>query len=392
MIIHVDMDAFYASVEQRDRPELRGKPVIVGGRAEDRGVVAAANYVVRGFGVYSAMPTSTALKLCPHAILVRPRIDHYAGISRQLGEIFHRYTPLVEPLALDEAFLDVSGSERLFGPPGTIARHIKKVIHDELALVASVGVAPNKFLAKLASDLDKPDGLVIVQQEEVEEFLEPLPVGRIWGVGKVTERVFQRLQIHTIGELRERSLEDLTSRFGKMGQQMWSLARGIDKRAVIPDRQAKTISNETTFAVDIEDRELLESWLMELAEQVARRLRAAGLRARTVQIKVRYDDFETVTRNTSVPEPMNSTREVWSLARKMLNGRLPDRPLRVRLLGVGVSNLDRSGETQGKLFEDGPDQDSRLDGVTDEIRSRFGKDAVVRGITSVRGQSREQEK
>jgi DNA polymerase-4 len=177
-----------------------------------------------------------------------------------------------------------------------------------------------------------------------------------------------------------------------MGQQIWSLARGIDKRDVIPDRQAKSISNETTFAVDIDDHELLESWLMELAEQVARRLRTAGLKARTVQIKVRYDDFETVTRATSVPEPINSTREVWSLAIKMLNGRLPDRPLRVRLLGVGVSNLDRSGQTQGKLFEDGADQDFRLDGVTDEIRSRFGKDAVVRGIASVRGQARKEEK
>ncbi len=389
MIIHVDMDAFYASVEQRDDPRLQGKPVIVGGRAENRGVVAAANYAVRVFGVHSAMPTATAMKLCPEAILVKPRIPYYGEISQHLRGIFNRYTPLVEPLALDEAFLDVSGSERLFGTPEQMARDIKEVIRAELDLVASVGVAANKFLAKLASDLEKPDGLVVVREEEVEEFLDPLPVGRIWGVGAATGKVFDRLGIRTIAQLRERSLEDLQSRFGKAGEQIWRLARGIDGRKVVPDRQAKSISNETTFAVDIDDSEILEAWLMDLSEQVSGRLRGAGLRARTVQIKVRYNDFETITRRTSVVEPMDSTREVWGLARKMMRERLPSRPLKVRLLGVGVSRLDRSGQTQGDLFDQGVGQETRLDGVTDEIRRRFGDHAVVRGITSIRGHARD---
>ncbi len=389
MIIHVDMDAFYASVEQRDDPRLQGKPVIVGGRAENRGVVAAANYAVRAFGVHSAMPTSTAMKLCPGAVLLKPRISYYGEISRQIRGIFHRYTPLVEPLALDEAFLDVSGSERLFGSPEEMAGGIKQAIRDELDLVASVGVAPNKFLAKLASDLEKPDGLVVVRKEAVEQFLDPLPVGRIWGVGAATGKVFDRLRIRTIGQLKERSLEDLQSRFGKMGEQIWRLARGLDGRKVIPDRQAKSISNETTFAVDIDDPEVLEAWLMDLSEQVTRRLRGAGLKARTVQLKVRYDDFETVTRSISVAEPLDSTREVWGLAGTMMKERLPGRPLVVRLLGVGVSKLDRSGQSQGDLFDQGAVQDSRLDGVTDEIRARFGDRAVVRGITSIRGQSRD---
>ena len=376
MIIHVDMDAFYASVEERDRPELVGQPVIVGGTAEGRGVVAAANYVVRGFGVHSAMPTVTALRLCPHAVLLRPRIDHYAGISRQLHEIFHRFTPLVEPLALDEAFLDVAGSVSLFGSPEKMAEQIKQQIRKEIGLVASVGVAPNKFLAKLASDLEKPDGLVVVHKDEIEEFLGPLPIGRIWGVGRETGKVFDRLGIATIGEVREQSLQELQSRFGKMGEQIWSLARGIDDRPVVPDREAKSISNETTFASDIDDLEVLESWLMELTEQVARRLRRSGLRARTVQLKVRYEDFDTITRSTSTTDSISSTQELWDLARTMLRTRLPARPLCVRLLGMGVANLDHSGQHQGGLFEEGR---QGLDEVTDKIRERFGSDAVKRG-------------
>ncbi len=390
MILHVDMDAFYASVEERDQPTLRGQPVIVGGSAEKRGVVAAANYVVRSFGVHSAMPTSTALKLCPHAVLMPVRMSHYAEISRSLHEIFFRYTPLVEPLALDEAFLDVSGSGRLFGSPEKMAREVKKAIHDELGLVASVGVAPNKFLAKLASDLEKPDGLVVIARENVQEVLDPLPVGRIWGVGKATGKTFERLGIHTIGELRECSPGDLESRFGKMGDQIWSLAHGIDTRPVIPDREAKSISNETTFATDIEDMEILESWLMELTEQVSRRLRRSGMRARTVQIKVRYDDFDTFTRSISLSDPTTSTQEIWRSAATMLKERLPERPLCIRLLGVGVSNLQQQGSVQGELFDD-PDQESRLDEVTDEIEDRFGRGAVNRASSTMRTTNRKPE-
>lgn len=390
MILHVDMDAFYAAVEERDHPELQGQPVIVGGVAEKRGVVAAANYVVRSFGVHSAMPTSTALKLCPHVVLMPVRMNHYAEVSRSLREIFFRYTPLVEPLALDEAFLDVSGSERLFGSPEDMAQELKQVIHDELGLVASVGVAPNKFLAKLASDLEKPDGLVVIARENIQQVLDPLPVGRIWGVGKATGKTFERLGIRTIGELRERSPGDLESRFGKMGVQIWSLAHGIDSRAVIPDREAKSISNETTFATDIDDMEILESWLMELTEQVARRLRRSGMRARTVQIKVRYHDFETFTRSNSFSESTTSTQEIWRSAVKMLKERLPARPLCIRLLGLGVSNLQEQDSVQGELFDD-PGQESRLDEVTDEIQDRFGRGAVNRAAGTMRTTKRTSE-
>ena len=388
MIIHVDMDAFYASVEERDRPELRGKPVIVGGTPEGRGVVAAANYVVRQFGVHSAMPAKTAMRLCPHAIVLPSRIDHYAKISRQIREIFHRYTPVVEPLALDEAFLDVSGSHQLFGSAQQIGRKIKQDIKDELQLVASVGVAPNKFLAKLASDLEKPDGYVVVPANEIQQFLDPLPIGRIWGVGRVTGKAFGQLGVNTIGQLRQLDREMLDQRFGKMGEHVWRLARGIDNRAVVPDREAKSISHETTFAVDIDDLEILQSWLMYLTEQVARRLRRHKLRAKTVQLKIRYNDFQTITRAHSLPEATNSTNELWQVASELLRSRLPNRRLCIRLIGMGVSGIDHSEKKQQMLFdEETAEVNAKLDKVTDQIKDRFGVSAVKRGITSSRKKS-----
>ncbi|MFT5523439.1 MAG: DNA polymerase-4, partial [Pirellulaceae bacterium] len=274
MIIHVDMDAFYASIEERDQPQLVGKPVIVGGTPAGRGVVAAANYVIRKYGVHSAMPTSTALRLCPHAIVLPVRMNHYAAISRQIQEVFHRFTPLVEPLSLDEAFLDVSGSLKLFGSPEVIGQRIQKEIRQEVNLAASVGVATNKFLAKLASDLEKPNGFVIVDPNGIQNFLDDLPVGRIWGVGKVRGKSFEQIGIKTIGQLRLLTREILDARFGaQSGEHLWKLARGIDNRAVVPDRNAKSISHETTFATDVTDKEALRCRLMELTEQVGRRLR-----------------------------------------------------------------------------------------------------------------------
>lgn len=380
MILHVDMDAFYASVEERDRPELVGKPVIVGGTPQGRGVVAAANYVVRKFGVHSAMPTSTALRLCPQAIVLRPRMDYYSAISAQIREILFRFTPLVEPLSLDEAFVDVTGSEPLFGPPVEIARRIKREIRAETGLVASVGVAPNKFLAKIASDLQKPDALVVVDPDKIQEFLDPLPIGRLWGVGRVTGQAFEDRGLRTIAQVRQTPLETLQQLFGKSGAHIWQLAHGIDDRRVVPDRDAKSISHETTFAVDLTDREVLRAWLMDLTVQVAWRLRRHHLRGRTVHIKVRFADFRTITRARTLESPTDVTEEIWRTAAELLEQALPRRHAGIRLLGVGVSHFDESAQTQKTLFPDEAHQKhSQLDQTLDEIRHRFGPSSLNRG-------------
>ena len=332
MILHVDMDAFYASVEERDQPALIGQPVIVGGTPEGRGVVAAANYVARQYGIHSAMPAVTARRLCPQAICLPPRMQYYAEVSRQIQEIFQRFTPIIEPLSLDEAFLDVSGSQALFGAAAVIGRRIKAEICQELRLVASVGVAPVKFVAKIASDLGKPDGFVVVDIDRVQEFLDPLPVSRLWGVGRVAGEIFQKLGIRTIGQLRNLPADVLVDHFGQAGEHLWRLAHGLDDRQVVPDHQAKSISTETTFAKDVQDPEILKAWLLELTDQVARRLRRQELRGRTIQLKIRFADFKTITRSETLPEPSNTTQEVTEAAVRILATRLPADHLGVRLL------------------------------------------------------------
>ncbi|MBC8870943.1 MAG: DNA polymerase IV [Planctomycetes bacterium] len=386
MILHVDMDAFYASVEERDQPALVGKPVIVGGTPEGRGVVAAANYVAREFGVHSAMPAATAKRLCPHAVFLRSRMAYYAEISEQIRAVFERYTPLVEPLSLDEAFLDVAGSESLFGSAVSIGQRIKQDIRDHLELVASVGVAPNKFLAKIASDLQKPDGFVIVEPGQEQQFLDPLPIGRIWGVGRVTGRVFEKLGIHTVGRLRQVPIELLRHHFGNSAEHLWNLAHGIDERRVVSEREAKSVSHETTFAEDIEEPEVLRAWLLELSEQVACRMRRHGLKGRTVHLKVRFDDFNTVTRAQTLPEATNVTKEIWRTVDQMLAERMPARRLRVRLLGVGMSGLITRELTQLSLFpEAGHERESRLDKVADRIKEKFGPTSLQRGLGLLHG-------
>jgi len=379
-IIHVDMDAFYASVEIRERPELANRPVIVGGRPEGRGVVAAANYIARHFGVHSAMPTATALRLCPEAVVLAPRHSLYADISRQIHAIFHRYTPQIEPLALDEAFLDVSGSKRLFGEAPAIARAIKQAVRDELRLVASVGVGPNKYIAKLASDIDKPDGFVVVSAGEVRDFLAPLPIDRIWGVGKVAAATFGKLGIRTIGQLRHYSPTLLRQHFGSSGEQFLRLANGIDERPVVSEQEAKSISNEMTFPLDISDPAVVHAWLHALTEQVAWRLRSAGLKGRTVQLKVRLADFTTLTRAQSLPAVTDITAEIWQVVQHLFAQRLP-RPLPpLRLVGVGVSNFGEEAGQQEDLFASSQQNTQRkLDTLLDEIHARFGKSAVSRG-------------
>jgi DNA polymerase-4 len=374
------MDAFYASVEELDNPGLVGQPVVVGGTPDGRGVVAAANYAARRYGIHSAMPAARARRLCPHAVFIRARMDRYVEVSGALRGIFARYTPLLEPLSLDEAFLDVTSSLRLFGDGLAIARRIKEEIRDELGLVASVGVAPNKFLAKLASDLDKPDGLVVVPTDAIEAFLEPLPVSRLWGVGKVSNRDLAEMGVYTIGDLRRLPEELLVSRFAKSAAHWARLARGIDDRRVVPDRDAKSISHETTFATDIGDAEVLRSWLLELAEQVATRLRRQGLRGKTVFIKVRYADFHTVTRSERLDAPSNATRELYVTAARLLQAQLARSPRPVRLLGMGASGITSEELEQGQLFEtEDREQQRRIDTVVDSIKSRFGNRALRRG-------------
>ena len=378
MILHVDMDAFYASVEQRDRPELAGKAVIVGGNPAGRGVVSAANYEARKFGVHSAMPSAAAWRKCPHAVFLPPRIDHYAQVSREIREVFFQFTPLVEPLSLDEAFLDVSGSVGLFGSPVEIACKIREKIHHQTKLVASVGVAPNKFLAKVASDLDKPDGFVVVPADKIREFLDPLPVSRLWGVGRVSNRALERLNIRTIGQLRRLPQDVLGDCFGNFGEHLWQLAHGIDDRPVVPDREAKSISHETTFEIDVRDRSVQRARLMALTEQVARRVREHAFRARTVQLKVRFADFHTITRRHTFTEPTDLTDQFWDSIARMFETDVPvGRP--VRLLGMGASGFDASGNTQQRLFnEDERRRLSRLDNATDQIAARFGKASIGR--------------
>ncbi|MFQ5579395.1 MAG: DNA polymerase IV [Nitrospiria bacterium] len=380
MILHIDMDAFYASIEERDRPELRGNPVIVGGSPEGRGVVAAANYAVRAFGVHSAMPASKARRLCPEAVFLPPRIGCYAEVSEQIHLIFKKYTPLVEPLSLDEAFLDTTGSEKLFGDSELIGQSIKQDIKDETRLCASVGIAPNKFVAKVASDLGKPDGFLVVKPKDVQAFLDPLPVRRLWGIGKAGERVLTQRGVRTIYQLRQLSRLMLRELFGSWGDQLWAFSRGRDDRAVIPDHQVKSISNETTFEKDLQDFDLLKSHLVALTEQVAWRLRRQNLFARTVEIKIRFSDFKTVTRSKTLTKASRTTQDFLKAAVALLKANLLKRKRPVRLVGMGLSHMDDSEGIQGELFLDEARQkQQRIDAATDLIRSKYGASALKRG-------------
>ncbi len=379
MILHIDMDAFYASIEERDRAGLRGKPMVVGGDPHKRGVVAAANYVARQFGIASAMPTAQAKRLCPRLIVLPPRHGYYAQVAQQIRDIFHRYTPLVEPLSLDEAFLDVTHSRRLFGEPADIGIRIKHDIRQELKLTASVGVAHNKFLAKIASDVRKPDGFLVIEAAHAQAFLDPLPVAKLWGVGKVGNRRLQNLGIHTIGELRARTPALLVDLFGSWGNTLWELAHGFDERAVVPDHNAKSISHETTFAEDITDADALRGWLLDLTRQVAARLRCNRLRGRTVHVKIRFSNFRTITRSYTLPQSTHITQELWNAGLPLLLKNLPARHSGVRLLGFSVSGFDAAGPQQTDLFSESEKaKQTRLDTVSDWIQKRFGSTALAR--------------
>jgi DNA polymerase IV len=380
-IIHVDMDAFYASAEQLDHPELKGKAVIVGGAVENRGVVSAASYEARKFGVHSAMPMAQAVRRCPDATVLPVRMDRYVELSRQIHAIFERYTPLVEPLSLDEAFLDVTGSVNLFGTPEQIGRTIKLEIRTQTGLTASVGVAPNKFLAKLASDLEKPDGFVIITEQNKRKILDPLGIGRIWGVGKVTEKALQTRGIRTIADLRRSTREELKTIVGNGADDLLRLAHGDDNSEVNPARQRKNLSSEQTFATDIRDTTILLNVLLEQVEEVAQRLRRDRLRAKTIVLKLRYGDFRTVTRSETLGEATNLTGPLWKTAEGVFRRWHVRSGGALRLLGFGASNLEPEAAGQEMLFSD-PDIEKlkRLDQTVDAIRDRYGKRALHRGM------------
>jgi DNA polymerase-4 len=381
-ILHVDMDAFFASVEVLDNPALRGRPVVVGGHPEGRGVVSAASYEARRFGVHSAMPMSRALRLCPEAVVLPGRMRRYQEISARLRGVFERFTPLVEPLSCDEAFLDVSGSQRLFGPAPAIAWRIKEAVRREEGLTASVGVAPNKFVAKIASDLEKPDGLVVVPAEALPAWLDPLPVGKLWGVGAKLNAALERLGIHTIADLRRWPAADLEQRFGVGGEHLARLARGEDGRGVSPESETKSISHETTFAVDVDELPHLEAVLHELADKVAARLRRAGLAGRVVQLKVRYDDFSTVTRRTTLPQPSATAAAMVREGVRLLRARTEAGARPVRLIGIGMADLTAPATSvQSALFAgEDPGRTEALERAADTIRDRLGEDAIRRGV------------
>ena len=390
MIIHIDMDSFYASVEVREHPELAGQPVAVGGSASGRGVVAAANYEARRYGVRSAMPKATALRRCPQLVCLPENRPLYVDVSKQIHQIFNRYPSEIEPLSLDEAFLDVCASEKLFGPAAGIARQIKQAIQDECGLIASDGVAPNKFVAKIASDIDKPDGYVVVEAGQMQDFLDPLPISRMWGVGKVTGAKLHQLGFRTILDLRVKPVEILVQRFGKWGEHIHCLANGLDKRAVVADARAKSISAETTFAEDISDEHALLANLMQLTEQVAARCRDHGFEGKTVNLKIRYHDFRTLTRSKTLAMPARQTEQIWQTAKQLLLKQSRTQPDPVRLLGVGVSGFRGETVQQGDLFAENDvhspgsgivneNRHAELDRISDEINHRFGKAKIHRG-------------
>ena len=372
-ILHVDMDAFYASVEQRDNPELRGKPLVVGGTT-NRGVVAAASYESRKFGIHSAMPMRDALRRCPELLRVRPRMAHYKSVSRQIFEIFQSFTPLVEGLSLDEAFLDVTASVSLFGTPLDIARAIKEKIQSETGLTASVGVAQNKLVAKIASDLDKPDGLTVVLPDDYASRLDPLPVSVIPGIGRETLKRLEGTAIRTVRDLRladDRLLEPV---FGRYTQKTRERASGIDARPVIPSRAEKSISAEETYDKDLTSIDAMERELLRLTERTATRLRKAGLAAGTVQIKIRQSDFKTFTRQRKAQPPVSGTDSIYAMARDLLSTWLTRNPdSKIRLLGVGGSDL--APAAQPDLFATDT-AETGVDKTVDAIRNRFG-DAVL---------------
>jgi DNA polymerase-4 len=375
-ILHVDLDAFFAAVEQRDNPQLRGKPVIVGGGGPNqRGVVSTASYEARRFGVHSAMPLREAGRRCPDGIFLPVDGRKYLRVSRDVMAILRRFTPLVEPISIDEAFLDVTGSRELFGDGPTIARAIKDAVRDEVQLTISIGVATTKLVAKIASDLEKPDGLVVVPPGDEVAFLAPLEIGRLWGVGEKTATVLREYGVKTIGDLAALPEDLMERRFGKMGPMLGDRARGRDADRVVGEGEAaKSVGHEHTFDVDTSDREDIERTLLAMAEGVSGRLRASGVRASTVTVKIRDSSFRTITRQRTLAEPTDLTDPIYRVALELARPEV--RGLRIRLLGVSASNLGER-EQLGLFPADDPRRRRAIE-AADRLRRRYGERAVTR--------------
>lgn len=377
-ILHLDMDAFFASVEQREHPEYRGRPVIVGADPKNglgRGVVAACSYEARKFGVHSALPIGRAFRLCPHAVFVRPNGAQYAHVSSGIMEILRRYSDRVEPVSIDEAFVDLTGSQRLLGTPLEAAREIKAVVSREQQLTCSIGIASSKFLAKIASDMRKPDGLFEVAAGAEREFLRELPVGRIWGVGPKTEERLRFLGIGTIGEVAAQSRAFWEERLGKHGGRLWELSHGIDERPVQFRSECQSLSQERTFGADTDDLAAITETLLALSEGVARRARKHGIAAKTVSLKLRFSDFSTFDRQKTFSRQTDDARAVYATAVELLRPFLP-LPQKVRLLGIGLSHFDLPGELQPGLFDPGLEKRRRLNAGIDAVVEKFGPQSI----------------
>jgi DNA polymerase-4 len=377
-IMHIDLDAFFVSVEQAENPELKGKPVVVGGRPDQRGVVASASYEARTFGLHAGMPLTTASRLCPQAIFIQGSFPKYRQASQKFMAILADFSPYLEPMGLDEAYLDVTGFESLYGSIHHMAVAIKKRIKDELGLCASIGIASCKVVAKVASELSKPDGLIEVAAGQEHSFLSPLPITRLPGIGKKTERILNGLGINTIAQLSTTPLSTLKSHFGAFGEILWRYSRGIDDRKVAPPAEAKSISRETTFGKDTRDHSLLKATLRYLSERVGSQLRQQGKQARCVTLKLRYADFTTITRRHTLKQSSDSDQTIFNTGVGLLNQALSQQ--KVRLIGIGVSNLTEPGR-QLDMLSSPARRLEQLDKAIDRIRQKYGFTAIQTGRT-----------
>lgn len=381
VILHIDMDAFFASVEQMDTPEWKGKPLVVGG--EERGVVSAASYEARKFGIRSAMPIARAKQLCPHVITTRGRMDRYKEISQKVMSVLHLFSPVIEKASIDEAFLDATGTERLFGPPAALGMQIKQEMKSHTGLTCSVGIAPVKFLAKIASDQNKPNGLYIITEKDIPHFLQNLPVQKIPGVGKKFVEKLANLGVHTAKDVQNYPESFWTQKFGKSGTVLWQRSNGYDDRKIESFNTPKSESAENTLREDTLDRDLLKTWLLRQSERVGQNQRQMGIKGKTVMLKIKFADFQSITRSKSLPEPTDSTEIIYSVACSLLDAL--ELPKKVRLIGVGLSNYQQ-GPLQLSLLPNentcntvASEKQKNIDKALDAVRNKFGAEAIVRG-------------